>query len=1028
MKSLFDIFRRIVTVSLFLGISLNTFGQEMKISGKVIDETNAPLPGVNVLIQGTHTGTITDANGIYTLTLKSPNEVLDFSFVGYLTQHIAVQKRTHINVQLLPESKKLDEVVVVGYGTVKKSDLTSSIVGVKGSTLATETQGNFTSALQGQAAGVQVITDNGAPGAVPSVLIRGFTTINLSTSPLYVIDGVPIVNTGGNDNTNFLNSNDIQSIEILKDASAAAIYGTRASNGVILITTKRGKAGKTKFDFEYSYGLQAVKKPYDVMNSTQYAKAMNLSMENSNLPDLIPNPQNLPTTDWWAAGTKSSSPEMNASLNISGGNEKHQYSIGFNYFKQESFYNEGDWEKFSGRITNDIKLAKWITVGIDMNPRYEYWDNTPNWYGDLLQIDPVTPIMRPANELTGTENDYSKYMRSLYTFVWNPIARDSRQAGNNGGDYALATNSYIDIHPIKNLVFRSQGAFTYIGTTYNSFNPQFTIDPAHEYNAVTSVAQQKNTDLNWTWENTLTYNLNVGKNSASAMVGMTAEQENDQYVKGYREGYPSTDVNMRYLDGSNGTVQDANGNSYSTAIESYLARVTYNYDNRYLLTATGRRDGSSKFMPENKWAFFPSVSGAWRLSNEKFLKNNPVISDAKLYGGWGEVGNQDIPSGVYLSSLSNNYYTFGSGTGTVQSVSMISSMKNPDIKWETIEERNLGLDMKFFDSALSGTVEVYQKITHNMLFPMNYPLYSGYPNSASIWSNIGKMQAKGLDASLNYIHEFAISTNKLLLNIGLNYSSAKMKMLELPGVSEILGNDTRMTVGEAPGYFYGLKTAGIFQNQTEINSWTNDHGVFIQPYARPGDIRFVDVNGDGKIDGNDRVNLGSPYPLFTGGFNLNATYKTKSGDFDLGVNTYFSYGNKVVNWLIGDKYNAINQTNLASDALAVSWHGAGTSNKIPILSHNDLNNNYSNFSDLYLEDGSFLKLKNLQIGYSLPDKIISQLGLTKLRIYVSGQNLWTLTKCTAVDPETSFSPMSYGFAGYSYPVQRTFLLGINLLF
>ncbi|MDP4208661.1 MAG: TonB-dependent receptor [Bacteroidota bacterium] len=1023
-----NIFSQLLLWILFLGISGFASGQGRVISGLVTDKDGQAIPGVAIMIKSTTSGTTSDISGHYSITVPSSESVLVFSFIGYLNETVPVGDRTTINITLTPSVQNLEEIVVVGYGTLKKKDITSSLVSVKGSDLSKETQGNFTAALQGKAAGVQVITNSGAPGAVPTVLIRGFTTINLSTSPLYVVDGIPMVSTDGNSNVNFVNSDEIETIEVLKDASAAAIYGTRASNGVILITTKRGKVGKTKYDFNFTYGVQTFKKPYNVLNSDNYAKAMNLSYENSNLSDLITDTQSLNNTDWWGAGIRKISPEFNTSLNISGGTEKHRYNIGLSYFKQESFYHEGDWNKFTARINNDIKLANWITVGLDLNPRREYWNNTPSWYGDYLLIDPITPVMRPADQLTGTENEYSKYMRSIYTYVWNPRGRDSRQSGNNGSTYALYSNSYIDIHPLKNLTFKTQAGVTYEGVTYNSFNPQFTIDASHEFNSTTSISRQKNTNVNWTWQNTLTYNWTLQKHSGSVMAGMTSEEQNQDYIKGYRQGFPNTTENMRELDASNGTVQTANGNTYRNSIESYLGRVTYNYDNRFLMTATARRDGSSKFMDKNKWAFFPSGSVAWHLSNEKFLKDNKVVSDAKLFAGWGTVGNQGIPSDVYLSKLGTNYYIFN---GAVTSVTTLSSMKNEDIKWETIEEKNLGLDVKLFNSALTATVEGFQKTTHNMLFQMNYPYYSGYPSSANIWTNIGKMQATGMDLALGYMHE----TNKMKLNVGATLSTSKMKMKTLPGVPELLGgpgwnsvSTTRMVVGDEPGYFYGYKTDGIFQNKTEINSHTSNNGDILQPYARPGDVRFVDVNKDGVIDSKDRVKLGSPYPKFTGGFSLNAVYKTNAGDFDLGMNIYFSYGNKIVNWLTNDKYNAVGQTNLASDALDKAWHGEGTSTKIPILSHNDLNENYTKFSDLYVEDGSFIRLKDIQLGYSLPKKVISRLKLSNLRFFISAQNILTLTKFSGVDPETSFSPMSYGFQEYSYPVLKTCFFGINLSF
>jgi TonB-dependent starch-binding outer membrane protein SusC len=1030
MKTAYNILKKAIFLIALTVINLSVFAQGTKITGKVVDSDGQPMPGVNIVLKGSPSGTVTDINGLYSIQVPSTDDVLVFSYIGYVTENVAVKDQKQIDIILLQDLKTLEEVVVIGYGTAKKGDITTSIVGVKGDKLNQETSGNFTNALQGKAAGVQVISNNGAPGAVPKVLIRGFTTINLSTDPLYVVDGIPVVNTDGNSNVNFLSSEDIEDVQVLKDASAAAIYGTRASSGVILITTKRGKTGKTKYNVNFTYGTQMVKKPYDVLNSQDYATALNLSYNNSGLSNLITDVTNLNNTDWWGLGIRKYAPEMSASLTASGGSDTHQYSIGLNYFSQESFYHEGKWQKVTARINNDYKLSKWLSVGADLNPRYEYWDNTPSWYGDYLLIDPITPVFRPADQLTGAENEYSKYMRSIYTYTWNPLARDNRQFAK-GQDYALFTNAYIDIHPVKDLVFRSQVGANLVNEIDDDFNPVFTIDASHEFNSTTNMTRNSVTDFNWTWQNTLTYNLKIEKHSASAMIGMTSEEQNRKYVKAYREGTSNTSETSRDIDASNGTVQKAYGNTYRNSIVSYIGRITYNYDERYLFTATLRKDGSSKFLDANKWATFPSASVAWRISNEQFMKKYSFLSDMKIFAGWGCVGNQSLPSDVYLSKLGTDYYVIGSGSGTVVNTTNMSTLKNKDIKWETIEEKNLGVDVAVFNSAISATLEVFQKKTRDMLFQMNYPYYSGFPSWANIWTNIGDMEARGFEASINLkqvIHKFSF-------DLGLNFSRAKMEMKSLPGVSELYSgetwnsaNTTKTVVGDEPGFFFGYKTDGIFQNMVEINSHTSEHGDILQPNARPGDIRFVDTNNDGVLNDKDRVKLGSPYPKFTAGININANYKTDAGDFDFIANIYINYGNKVVNWLKYDKYNAVSQTNLASDALTQAWHGEGTSNDIPIVSHLDLNENYTKFSDFYVEDGSFARLKNIQLGYTLPSKVIQKLRLTKLRFYISGQNLVTLTKFTGIDPEASFTPLKYGFQRWSYPVQRTVLFGVNVSF
>lgn len=1015
---------------ILFGISTIALGQKHVVTGHLYDENNLPMPAVTVLEKGTNNGTISDGEGNYSISLTSSKSTLLFSIIGYVTDSAYVGNRSNIDFKMLPSIENLSEVVVIGYGTQKKSDITTSLVSIKSDKLQSETQGNFTATLQGKASGVQVITNSGAPGAVPSILIRGFTTINSSTSPLYVVDGIPIVTTDGNSNVNFINSDEIESIEVLKDASAAAIYGTRASSGVILITTKRGKKGDTKYNFNLTYGIQDMQKPYNSMNSDQYVEAINLSYENSGLSDLITNTTNLNYTDWWSACTRNYSPELNASLNISGGNEKHKFNLSASYFKQESFYNYGKWERLTARMNNDLRLSDWITIGIDLNPRYENWDNTPSWYGDCLLIDPVTPIYIPDDELTGEENEYSIYERSYYTYVWNPKAREARADGNGGNSYALYSNAYADIKPFKNFVFRSQIGLNLVNETDKTFNPEFTIDVSHEYNSDTNLSRKKITNLAWTWQNTATYNINIDKHHGSIMAGVTAEEQKSDYVYAYAEGFPNTSEALRELSATNGTVTSVAGNSSNASIASYLGRLTYNYDNRYLLTTTVRRDGSSKFMDNNKWAIFPSASAAWRFTNEKFIRRNSILSDGKIFIGWGAVGNQGIPDDVYLSTLYTDYTVFGEN-GTTSSVTMLSSQKNEDIKWEKVEEQNIGVELKMLNNSLSATVEAFKKVTHDMLFEKTYPYYSGYPSWGKIWSNVGEMQATGFDITLGYSNTF----NKFNIDITATASHSKMKMNKIEGSDELFGSTqwngayiSRLVVGDEPGYFYGYKTNGLFQDETEVNSYTNSNGDLLQENASSGDIRFVDNNDDGTIDSNDRVKIGSPYADLTGGLSLNSSYKTLYGTFDMGANFSYSYGNDVFNQLKYYKYDASSQNNLSSDALEKAWHGYGTSNDIPILSHNDLNENYTKFSDFYIEDGSFIRLKSLQIGYSLPENICNTLKISKARIYFSGQNLALWTKFTGVDPETSFSTTNNGISGFSYPVQKTYLVGFNLSF
>ena len=990
--------------------------QIQKVSGKVTDKTGGPLPGVTVLVKGTTNGTITDFEGTYTINNLPDNSTLVFSFVGMKQQEVPVTKAV-INVTLEEETVGLEEVVAIGYGKAKKGDLTSSITSVKGEEIKKMTVGNPVEALQGKAPGVQVIAGSGAPGAAPKVLIRGFTSVNLSTDPLYVVDGVPMGN-----NLNFLNSNEIESIQVLKDASASAIYGSRASNGVVLITTRRGKAGKTNFSVDLTYGVQSFSKPYDMADASEYAKIMNESLATSGIPERFPDPASLGKgTDWWGAGVDQYSPQMNFSLQASGGNEKSQYAVSLNYYDQSSFYNSGDWKKFTARISNDWKFSDVVSAGITLNPRREYWHNTPNWYQDYLLIDPITPIYRPEDQQAGL-NEFSIFQRSYYTYTWNPIARDARNFGT-GGYYALGSNAYLGIKIIDGLELRSQLSSDIRFNESDDFQPDFSIDEAHESRQINMVQRNHSKDMYWNWSNTATYNFNKDQHDLTAMLGATMEKWSGTDLWGTKEGIPNNTDLLRELNAATEN-PETGGTSWEESIESFLGRISYNYASTYYLTATYRVDGSSKFMKNNKWAAFPSVSAAWRVSKASFMENATFVNDLKLRAGWGRLGNQGLPSNVYSSSIGKYYYIFGSGEGDLVNTTYPTSMKNEDIKWETVEDYNFGVDFTLFDSKVDGSVEYYKKKTRDMIFQLPYPNYSGFPNDAQIWTNVGSMESKGWDISVNY-HG---NVSKLRYDIGLTLMTVGVKATSLPDITPVIyGADgyTKTVEGDVPGYYFGYKTEGLFQNQTEINSHSSEHGALLQPVAEPGDIRFVDTNKDGVLDANDRVKLGSPWPDFTGGLNLNVTY----ANFDFGANIYFSIGNELVNWNKRNLYSTVGSSNnVISGLLDKAWHGEGTGNSIPRVSHTDYNENYIKFSDFYVEDGSFARLKNIQLGYTLPSSLVNKWGLSKCRFYVSGQNILTITGYDGIEPEVSGGVLDLGFGAWQYPVLPTYLIGVNVAF
>lgn len=1003
-----------ILLIIFLSVLSFQVSGQIKVQGIVTDGLDQPLIGVSVLEKGTQKGTITDIDGKYTINVANENSELVFSYISYETKTELVGKRTTIDVVLKENTEILDEVVVVGFGVMKKSDLTSSISAIKGDDIKTMTVGNANQSLQGKVAGVQIV-GSGSPGGQPKVLIRGFSTLNLSTDPLYVVDGVPM--SGG---INFLNPNEIESMEVLKDASASAIYGSRASNGVIMITTHRGKEGKASFHLDLNYGVQEMRNPYNMADAVEYAEILNTAALNAGYPKEFDNPADYQgkTTNWWKAGINQYSPQMNLSFGVRGGTENNKYAASFNYYNQESFYEKGGYDRFTARFTNDYIFSKVVSAGFMLNPRYESWGNPSNW-ADFDRIDPITPIYKPAEELTGEENEYSIYARSP-SYVWNPVAGVKRWKESNKS-YALSSAAYVQITPITDLVFRSQFALEVDSRVYDKFSPDFVIDAAHEYQTNNKVERSRPFYRNWSLQNTLTYNKTFEeKHNVSVMVGNTLEEWNGITLEASTERIPNNSSSLQEIGA--GTLNPQNdGTSYTNSVMSYLGRLTYNFDSKYYLTGTYRIDGSSKFMKNNKWASFPSASAAWRISSEPFMKETKsVVNDLKLRVGWGRVGNQNLPASVYMSKLGQEYYVMG---GNVVNTTYPSAIKNEDIRWETVEDVNFGIDYNLFNGRLTGSFEYYIKNTRDMLFLKAYPSYSGYPNDAKIWTNIGSMRTKGFEVSLAYndrIGDFEWGTS-------LTLTTFDVKMTELTGDKEPLygSNERTKTVeGEAPIFFYGYKADGLFQNKEELNRHTNNEGKFLQPYAQEGDIRFVDVNGDGVLDAEDRVKIGSPWADATLGLNLNFGYK----NFDLIANFYASLGNDLVNQNKDELTNIVTKTNKLSGLINEAWHGEGTSNDIPRLSSVDNNQNYSKFSSFYIEDGSFLRLKNLQLGYTF-SKIK---GFGKIRVYVSAQNLFTLTDYTGVEPEVSHSSdetmLDYGFGGWNYPVLRTYTVGVNITF
>ncbi|MBQ5540518.1 MAG: TonB-dependent receptor, partial [Bacteroidales bacterium] len=967
--------KKILSLLTLMLMTTCLFAQKITLKGTVADKNGEILIGAVVLEKGTTNGTITDVDGNYTITV-SEGAVMECSMLGFETTQIQLAPDQRVlNFVLQEDTKDIEEVVVIGYGTAKKSDLTSSISSVSSDDITSFNSGNAMNALQSKVNGVQ-ITSTGAPGATPRVIIRGVTTVN-GSNPLYVVDGMPV-----GDNINFLNPDDIESMEVLKDASASAIYGTRASNGVVIITTKKGKEGKTQFQFSSSLGLSVIGNP-DMAKASEYEKVFKKRYTNDNQVPSYNGVENITDdqgTDWWDETVNKYAMTQNYNLSFQGGTENLVYSGSFGYYRSHSHYNYGWWDKFTGRINTEYSFSDNVKLGVELSPKLERWDDTPNLMGAAMAMDPTTPIFR--SDWQEIDNEYSWYERSHNNQEHNPVANLKRQNGHSD-EYGLLMNPYLNIEFIKGLTFRTQFGDNARFRLSNGFSPNFYIDNL-EKTETNSVSREIKIWNDWNWTNTLNYQTILAeKHSLNAMVGYTMEKFSDYNMQGSRDAVPSNNENLRYV--SAGTEnQKASGTDHFSTLVSYLGRVMYNFDSRYYLTASIRFDGSSKFPEGNKFAIFPAVSGAWRITGEEFMKNQHIFTNLKLRLGWGKVGNQSIDNSAYLSTIGTTYYVIN---GQLVTGSYVSSTANPSIQWETVEDYNIGIDMGFLKDRLTATVELYKKKTSDMLLKESNPNILGYPEwNGEIWTNVGSMEATGWELSLKWKDQLKKDFG---YEVGLNLSGVKNVAKDL-GISSpiltegfngdyIIKNESDAEISR----FYGYETDGIFQNWEEVISYANEHGDLYQPKAQPGDLKFVDRNHDGVIDENDKTYLGNAFPKMYIGLNLGANYK----QWDFSMNFYGTLGNKIFNKTKG-YYSGVSGQNVWAGTLEDAWHYEGQDTDIPRLSYNDANGNFTTVSDWFVEKGSYFRCKQVQIGYTIPQ---GRLRIGTLRLSVSAQNLFTIT-------------------------------------
>ncbi|MTI33181.1 SusC/RagA family TonB-linked outer membrane protein [Xanthovirga aplysinae] len=1007
----------LVFLSLVSTLSLRA---QFMVSGTVKDATGETVIGANVVEKSTTTGVITDFDGKFNLSVSDENSTLVISFVGYVSQEVPLNGRSTLEVTLEEDVQTLEELVVVGYGVQKKSVVTGAIASVKPEDIQKAPILRVEQALQGRTAGVQVTSTSGQPGEGLTVRVRGIGTTG-NSDPLYIVDGMP---TGGID---YLNPADIERMEVLKDAASAAIYGTRAANGVVLITTKSGKAGKAEVTYDMYYGIQNPWKKVSVLNASEYVMLMNEADANDGKPLSLGDPSSYQNTDWQDELFNYDAPIMNHQIGISGGNEKSTYSASGAYFTQEGIVgaDKSEFDRFTFRLNSKHKISDKFTFGENLSFSHinrsglTINDEYDSPLATALNMDPTVPVYNSDGTFAQP--------RSIFQEVVNPVAsldivnqeyKLNKVLGNAFGEYEI----------IKGLKLRTNFGIDLAFGDERIYNPIYRFNGTR-FNDRSSASREAQQWSTWLWENTLTYDKKIGDHNFTALLGTSAQEDQYWDLYGLRYDLAFDDFENAYINTGQIDGQATEGEAYHHALQSYFGRVNYSFADKYLFAATVRVDGSSNFGPNNRYAIFPSFSGGWVLSEESFYQNSGLsekINFIKLRASWGQNGNENIDRYAFSSTISGNRnYTFG-GVQTLVAGASPTRVSNPDLKWETSEQIDIGLEVGLLDDKLLFTGDYFIKKTKDFL--VIAPILGHVGNDAP-WANAGDMENKGIELALDW----RSSVGDFNYSIGVNGSYIKNKVTYIGNAEKQLlggalagGRQVSYAMEGLPiGVFYGYQTDGIFQNQAEIETHANGAqlGDSENPGAQPGDFRYVDQNGDNVIDDKDRVMIGSPLPDFTFGLNLAADFK----GFDFSAFIQGSIGNDIYN---GWRRNDLLMTNMPSYMLD-RWTKDAPSNEVPRVTFDDPNGNYSKVSDFFVEDGSYARLKTLQLGYTLPDQLISRAKLKRVRVYVSADNLFTITKYTGYDPEVGTNPdnaLDIGIDRGIYPQARTYRVGANITF
>jgi len=1039
--------RLIFLLCLFLGFTV--FAQK-RISGTVIDKQNEPLIGVTVMEKGTTNGTITDINGAFSFSVADDNATIVFSFIGMKSQEVKVGATSTFNIVLESDISDLDEVVVVGYGVQKKKLTTGANLSVDGTNIQKMNTTSALGALQSQAPGVVITQNSGMPGQGFKVTIRGQGTIG-NSSPLYVIDGIVV------GDINSLNPADIETIDVLKDAASAAIYGSRAANGVILVTTKKGKSGKMSVTYDGYYGVSNAYKVAPLCNAQEYMTLLNEIKFNEGqapinfekmMPGIYDDVQNgWKGTNWLEEMRNENAPKQNHTVNLTGGNDVSTYSMGFGYTSEEGIYGapvEPYYNRYTVRLNSDHILLKKNGLNIvkfGENLLYANTNNQGIGIGNIYWNDihnamvgiPLMPVYNEDGEYYNQADKVASGLSNLSPEASNPIADMVYKRGNNvSKNHNLNINAYLEIQPLKGLVWKSTFGYNLGASSYRSYQPLFEDLSSTNVSTFSSVNQSMSLGYSLQMSNTLTYAKSFNNHNFKVMAGQSAERN---YIG---ESVGASAQNLIFNKGfdyawvSNAKPTALSQVGYSGSpwgeqrLSSYFGRVSYDFKETYILDLILRRDGSSLFAPDNQWGTFQSVAAGWVVTNEPFMAGvKNWMNFLKVRASYGENGNNSIPGFQYLESFSfdiSNAYSFGNDRASQSTGAYANILPNSDIQWETAVQLDLGFDARFFASHFGVAFDYYKKTQDNWLVYPDMPLIYG---TGKPWVNGGSAINEGIELNLDYNNQAGEFTYGVNFNIAFNKNKVEdISNSEgiMHGQPNVLSQGTtemyRAQNGMPIGYFWGYKTAGVFQNNEQIAA----AGATLQADPVPGDLIFVDNNKDGKIDSDDKTMIGDPNPNATMGFSFNVGYK----GFDLSVATAGAFGFQIAKSYrsFADSYTQ----NYTTDMFG-RWHGEGTSNKLPRLTSGS-NPNWQEISDIYIEDGDYLKIQNVTLGYEFK-KLFPQMPLGGVRLYVQAQNLYTITGYSGMDPEIGYGAgdawaknIDLGF----YPSPRTFMAGLNIKF